>query len=335
MVRENKVFGVLCSVFRENTHDSCPLPPRAAGTDDWWKMIAFSTNRVHPRRKVAGVWRHNLKRLLNGQIFTSSPNTEHRTPNTFLRTLAYLAVVLGLCVMATGCGRRAAAPAPADHRPPAADLRTPPSAQAAAVPTAIAPPPQPPTAQPSSVVTSLPPSTIHPPPSTLHPPPSSLHPPPSTLHLPPSTSDLRSTARQVSTLVRTADEAVRASPAGSQAWANVIQLRAAYSDVLKQDAQYRELTARLARIEDIAATNAPGEAEEVGAAMAQRERTLLRDVPEAARARAAAERAESVYGALVQADARYVESVRLIKTMGTNEAQAKASQQAVEKGIRP
>ncbi len=225
----------------------------------------------------------------------------NRTPNSMLGALVPLIFTLSLCVSVTGCGRRSA-PVPV--------------APKATPQTAVAP-----SQAPAPVVTNtiVPPAALALPPSTFRLPPPTSHLPPSTSHLPPA-----SPARQVATLVRTADDAVRATPAGSQAWANVIQMRAAYSDRLKQDAQYRELTARLARIEEIAATNAPGDAGEVGTAMAQRERALVRDVPEAARARAAVERAESAYGALVQADARYVESVKLIKTMGTNEAQEKA-----------
>lgn len=131
-------------------------------------------------------------------------------------------------------------------------------------------------------------------------------------------------ARKVSALVRAADEAVRASPAGSQAWVRVEQARAAYSETLRQDAEYRDQAVKLARIDAGAITNAAGDVETVGAALAEREQTLVRDVPAAARARADVDRAERDYGALVQADARYVESVRLIKTMEDNGAQSTA-----------
>ena len=43
------------ATFSGNSHFSlCPLPPRAAGTDDWGQTLAFSPNHVHPRRKVGG-----------------------------------------------------------------------------------------------------------------------------------------------------------------------------------------------------------------------------------------------------------------------------------------
>lgn len=229
-----------------------------------------------------------------------------------LHILVCLTALLSLCAFATACGRRSHPPT-SDTPPSTSDLRPPPTPPSAVVPTSHITPPS---ALPTSALLPSAPTAIA---STtpIHP---IVHLPQSIPHLSPAPS----TARQISSLVRSADDAVRASLAGSQAWARVLQARAAYADVLNLDGEYRELVARLARIEDIAATNAPGDAEAVGTALAQREQTLLRDLPEAARARAVCGQAESYYGSLVQADARYVESVGLIKAMGTNEAQAKA-----------
>jgi hypothetical protein len=42
-------------MFRASNVDIRLLPPCAAGAEDWLEKHAFSANRIHSRRKVAGV----------------------------------------------------------------------------------------------------------------------------------------------------------------------------------------------------------------------------------------------------------------------------------------
>ena len=57
-----------------------PLPPCAAGTEDGRKTQASSTNLVHPRRKVAGVWCHSAILLAWARLMVAPLPAETANP---------------------------------------------------------------------------------------------------------------------------------------------------------------------------------------------------------------------------------------------------------------
>jgi hypothetical protein len=197
-----------------------------------------------------------------------------------------LAAVLSLGGLGGGCMRCAAPPAqlPTDLRPLTSDLRS--SAPAADAPAAK--------------------------PAVTH-----------AKAAPPKTAQ-KAAARQVPALVRKADDAVRATPAGAQAWARVEAAQTAYETALRRDETYRNLAAQQARLDAAGPTNALENPMAVSHALSGREDVLLRDRPDVAQARAACEQARREYGSLVREDPRFAEAAGMMSAMKTNGLAPKA-----------
>lgn len=297
MVTENKGFSVQCSVFRKSI-TGCTMPSVP--------ILAESQNLTClPEHRTPN---------------TLSP--EPRTPNTCLRTFVYLTAVLSLCGLATGCGRRSAPPASADLRPTASDLRTPAAhAQQTQQPqTAVALAPESPSvpAAASTLTNAASAASLRVPvvATSSVPTEPATWPPSLGVRHPAAKSATPETirARQIAEHVQAADAAVRATPAGSQAWARVVQAQATYEATLRGDPEYAAGAEKVTRLEAEGTTNTFEEAGSVGVAMTTRERALLRDQPVVAHAKAERDAATAAYGALVQCEPRFREAVKMNQT---------------------
>ena len=209
--------------------------------------------------------------------------TQHRVA----RTVVCLAAVLSLGGFGSGCVRSAACRAPADTRstPAAAAL---PATSVAAI--AAAPVPDASQAKPTVAhAKSVPPKSAQ-----------------------------QAAAREASALVRTADDAVRASPAGARAWARVEEAQAAYEAALRLDENYRNLAAQQARLDATGPTNALENPMAVSHALSARESVLMRERTDVAQAWAACEQARREYGSLVREDPRFTNATRMMGATETH-----------------